>query len=367
MNSSQQFNTSINGTAGGNGTAGLSVGNDTLKFGLISVTLTILQFGSGLAGSVLVLVTFFQNRSLRSPFNYLIVNHCFIDFVVFFGECGFVFNMFAGPGYLGKHFCTVQLLLIFGSESAVYVNHLAILSNRAWALYFPMHYRTHNSGKVTKTLCVIPWVVALIAVLPVMIWNDIYYPIPEPITQCTVFVDACPYLLIPSFVAGISSCFFVVGTYPILWRKNRQRRRNRVGHGQTMENLANGARHSHQSGRSVVFGDGSGASNFLLYSWISISQLIFQMPFVTLTVLEVFAVTDNLSSAMFYISTYVDLWASTGIALEPWLFIFTLPLLGDGVKHLFWHRFACLSTKQRIRPMRNGRVEPPPSSFLSLT
>ena len=359
MNSSRQFNTSTNGTAGGNGTAGPGVGDDTLKFGLLTVTLTILQVGSGLAGSVLVLVTFFQNRSLRSPFNYLIVNHCFIDFVVFFGGCGFVFNMFAGPGYLGKHFCTdiwiyVQLLLIYGAETAVYVNHLAIMCNRAWALFFPMHYRTHNSGKVTKTLCVIPWVVALVAVLPVMIWNDIYYPIPEPITQCTVFADGCPYLVMPFFVAGISSCFLVVGTYPILWWKNRQRRRSRVGHGLAVGNLANGTRRDHQSGRPVVIADGSEASNFLLYSWISISQLIFQMPFMTLNMLGTSAVTDNLSSAMFYISTYVDLWASTGIALEPWLFIFTLPLLDEGVKRLLWKSFACLSTRQRIRPMRNG-------------
>ncbi|XP_055349771.1 uncharacterized protein LOC129596497 [Paramacrobiotus metropolitanus] len=179
-----------------------------------------------------MVIAFIVYRELRTSFTiYLLFLFCAnIIYAVGQYPLEVIRQGFPGGYWLPHSVCCLHMYLNYAFAPVAMHMHVLITLNRLWATTFPLSYKQVYSKKVAASLCVLMAVYVQLLCLPLVVLDFLYYHLPEREYGCIVNTEAqVVYSAVVAIVSTDVPVVVVLGAYPLLWYKEKQRRKTRLG------------------------------------------------------------------------------------------------------------------------------------------
>ncbi|OQV15772.1 hypothetical protein BV898_10026 [Hypsibius exemplaris] len=205
-----------------NGTLALNISDAKWTF-LPVVTLFI--FLIAFLGNGLLLVVFIRERSLRTPFNFYIINLLIANLAVITVEypMDMVIKLHSA-WLLGNDACNLYLYASSVFGACICNSHMLIAINRMWAVSFPLSYRTHHSRRTAVCLCLGVWVYVHVVVGPPVIIDALYFRLPVETNGCMINAPEQQAWEIAIQVIYWLPEIVMLAAFPVTWCANRSQR-----------------------------------------------------------------------------------------------------------------------------------------------
>ncbi|OQV17603.1 hypothetical protein BV898_08372 [Hypsibius exemplaris] len=106
----------------------------------------------------LVLLAFLRDPQLRTPFNLIVMHLIASNILSAMQYAVSVPGTYTGQWQLGERFCDLYLLLQSLIGGSIICTHSLIAVNRAWAIVYPVHYRSANTKRASALQLILMWV-----------------------------------------------------------------------------------------------------------------------------------------------------------------------------------------------------------------
>lgn len=200
------------------------------KWGIFPViTLTVNLVAMILNGALLLI--FMRNQKLRTPFGKLLMNLLFANFTYTMctGFLNFIANLYS-IWWLDYHWCTFYLYGSYCFTFVVVFSHVLITCDRLWAVTFPVSFSRNFTHKAANIMCVLPWLLSNLLVLPGISLESMFYRrVPLELHGCNVNLTVFQ-LKVWTFACTLLSflCTIVIlGAYPYIYVKEQRRTKAR--------------------------------------------------------------------------------------------------------------------------------------------
>ncbi|XP_055334062.1 alpha-1B adrenergic receptor-like [Paramacrobiotus metropolitanus] len=204
--------------------------SSTILTAILPYLLIILSLSITLCDGI-VLVAFFVNRRLLTPFNFYLVSLLLSDIGQATLDLPFTIVSMLCPTYpLSRIACNFNLYAKWMFAGVVRNSHALISLNRFCALFWPLMYKQFHTPAVAIGLCVGTWGYVHLWLLPGLVPDAI--GLRKNDGTCAVNTTAQPTWALTTQMCLYNSTLVVIaGTYPLIWWKMRQRNRTAVRSG----------------------------------------------------------------------------------------------------------------------------------------
>ena len=125
---------------------------------ILVCTLLIIVTMVTIIGNLIVMLSFYAEKRLRTTFNYYIFNLAVTDFLVACSAMSFyTFDVLLGYWPFGEVLCGFWIFFDYGMTFASVFTLVAISLDRNWSVTWSIHYRTHNTKKKTILVIIAIW------------------------------------------------------------------------------------------------------------------------------------------------------------------------------------------------------------------
>ena len=108
-----------------------------------------------------------------SPFTSYAICIVLGDLMFTFYNVLLTIQLFVGYWPFSERSCSVMLFLVYGGGLVVLYGELLIAINRIWAVYAPLHYRTHHTKRLAWLLNGVLWLLAMTFIVPFIALDDV--------------------------------------------------------------------------------------------------------------------------------------------------------------------------------------------------
>lgn len=225
---------------------------------------------------LLVFLPFLWERKLHTPFNIYVLNLLLADFLWFALQNPFdIINNLYSIWNLNYSACTfylyTQYICIMGQQFA----HVLISTNRLWAVTFVNSYKRNHTAFIAGSICVGSWIFSHVVILPGLMMDAVYY---HGLLEDNVCVLETTRGEQKIWIVAVQLVFclqelVVLGAYPIIWYKRRERRK--IGVGVETGSLQSQRQSSNSRSRAPRR---SKSNSFLLLTILTTMVLLFWTP-----------------------------------------------------------------------------------------
>ncbi|KAL5005710.1 hypothetical protein ScPMuIL_016868 [Solemya velum] len=163
-------------------------------------------------GNCLVLLAVKQDKHLRTPFNYYIVNLAITDVTVALTAMSFYgIDNIMGYWPFGEFLCGVWIFSDYGLTFASLFTLLAISIDRFWGVTWSIHYRRHHNKKICICVIAVIWLLTIGVWLPATVIDRLNNAIPG---TCLWKPSLNPeYVYVVAILGYHGPCAVIIGCY----------------------------------------------------------------------------------------------------------------------------------------------------------
>lgn len=201
------------------------------RWGGSSTTAMLILVVASLSNGI-VLLAFAKKPALRTPFTILLICLTLHNFV--YTICTLPFFILArlySGWWMGSGWCTFYLYNLWCIATIGLNLHLAISTNRIWALASPISFRQNYGKKTAYYFSLVSIFVGYLVTLPGIVLDAAYFRIPETRYGCGVNVVTDKGMAIWNVFSegylGLALVVFI-GSLPYIWKKERDRHKRKA-------------------------------------------------------------------------------------------------------------------------------------------
>ena len=218
----------------------VSFSNDTRALNVSSAfnvglaAFSIARIFTAFVTNSITIYAFASTPSLHTPFNIYLCSLLCANLINVVGEGPFdIYSLYNPAWLLGTHVCTFYMYNSWTVTAVIAHCHLAIAANRLWAIFWPNHYRLHNTHRTAVVICVLVYAYCHLWSVPLLVLDELYYRLPLEENNCNVNLAAQPlYNTVLQFVHYDGCLLAIMAAAPVMlykrFRVNQRKRRARI-------------------------------------------------------------------------------------------------------------------------------------------